>query len=524
MDKGIIAITQDNIRKLKYIAKFCTCCDHQAQSTDFAYHWLASSRLAGFLDHMGWKADAIEWKCLASGDAPCTSVLDCFSSAALHDTIRGLLNRIIIHEEPLISSLELARHWLCRQHYQNRKTSQKTLKALRQQCRVYWSDIGLYKQNTQRPGPRAGDDTSNLEDDSSQLDNSDSITLDPDLSNTMLSNDTLDETTAPPQVSQSANFDTGRSYRPPGTYDEDETSAFGKEPTHESPVSSPSIRTVSTPGIPQAPPFRRCKSVSSATIFNNTLRRIQKEPPPQTDHKNNGYIYVCVSIGSPNHVKVGRTIQTIEEREKQIIRCSGDVTQVKKECNISRVPQHVWLETVILATLKSRQCSFKCLRHLRHNRNTCDKGMEHHEWFEADANEIAVCVELWRQWMRSDPYDDNGCLFPKWQRRIDFFETSTSRYQYLLAEPDPCKAWATFLDPPWWIRLHMMFYEEFFQPRGKLRCRLEVDRTHRTAAIIWVPLVLNSYGITFDFSVRVVSFGLATMIDGRKPDERVTLE
>lgn len=79
---------------------------------------------------------------------------------------------------------------------------------------------------------------------------------------------------------------------------------------------------------------------------------------------------------------------------------------------------------------------------------------------DGDANEIAEHVERWRRWMRSEPSDKKGRLFPKWQRTIDF-------YEYLLGESSPCKAWSIFLDPPRWIWIHMTIYEAFLRQSGK---------------------------------------------------------
>lgn len=607
MDEDIIAITKENISKLKSIAKPCICSDHQALSTDFAYYWLASARLARFLNHMSWSMDAIKWRCLASGDPSCNSILDCFSSTELHDTVRGLLNRIIIGQERYKSLRELARHWFCSKHQEDTNTFKEMLKKLRQQCGVYWSSIGLHRRRTRRPGLRVDNDTSNLEDDSSHLEDDsshleddsshpedDSFHLDSSVDNSLVSdssdtvdstdNDTLDKINAPSRILQpnarpdvgqvpddplpwndpgifeddgeyefqadshlstvrstqspgaptasplstiQANSDIGLSYPLPGTFDVDETSVVEQDPAPGSPCSSPSTGRLSTPEIPHtpskdptmplhpSPSFKRCEYVSNETVFNKVLRRIKDGLPPHTGDTNDGYIYVYKVVRSPNHVKVGRTNQTIQQRGKQVSHCAGNIIPVKEERNICRVPHHVWLEKTILESLKSRQCSFTCLRH---KCNGCDQQVDHEECFEGDAIELADLVELFRQWMWSDPYDENGRLFSKWQRRIDFFETYTSRYQYLLAESSPCKAWSIFLDPPWWIRLHMVFYEEFLCRRGNSLCRwtrirenrmdIVCDAAFRSAASIVLLHYAGCYWIWNPMTIPLIFLGV----------------
>ncbi|KAL8927906.1 MAG: hypothetical protein Q9172_001132 [Xanthocarpia lactea] len=279
-----------------------------------------------------------------------------------------------------------------------------------------------------------------------------------------------------------ADFDDMQFYRFPGTFNPGEISAAevilsdGSGP-NDGGLPAPGFPQISKkdPSMPLKPPpsFKRCENVSNETMFNEVLKRVRKGPPRQPNDTDDGYIYVFGSIESPNYIKVGRTTQTIKQRGKQVSRCAGDTLPVKNEYNICRVPQHKWLERTILDTLKSRKCSFTC--HL-HKRKGCDKLMEHQEWFDADSNEIAEHVERWRQWIWSDPYDENGCLFPQWKRRIDFFETFSSRYQYLLAESSPCKAWSIFFDPPRSVRLHMAIYEQFLRPRGNLPCRWAMIR------------------------------------------------
>ena len=550
MDEDTIIITDDNISKLKYIARYCTCSHHQASAPDFAYHWLASSRLARFLNHMSWSIDAIKWKCLASGDPVCTSVLDCLDFPEIHNIVRGLLNRISIGKERFKSLRKLACHWFCRKHREDSNNFERTLKTLRRQCGIYWSSIDSCKH--------AGADP-----DSSELDSSRDNSLISDSPETIDSTETDDhnETTASARVLQSngrpdagqvpgntlpwndpsifeddgedepladsypsiskstqslevpirpphsmlqSRSDIGLPYRLPGMYDVDDLPVLVEAPVLDIPCPGLSTEKLSKPKTPHAPSrsarmplnpspsLKWCGYVDNETIFNDTLKRIKNGITPYKDGTDDGYIYVFKVIGSPNHVKIGRTIETIQKRGKKISPCAGDIIPVRAGYNICRVPQHKWLEITILESLKSRKCSFKCFRH---KRNGCDKQMDHQEFFEIDANEAADLVEQWRQFIWSTPHDENGRLLPRWQMRIDFFETCRSRYQYLLAEPSPCKAWMTFLDPPWWIRLHMIFYEVFLYRRGNLPGRLTLIRRN------WMRIF---YDAAFGSSVFIV--------------------
>lgn len=574
MNGDVIAITTKTISTLKKIAKSCTCDDHQKKSDDFAYHWLASSRIDGFLKHMEWSADAVNWKCLASKNPSCRSVLDCFSSTKLHDTVRGLLNRIAIGVERYKSLRELARYWFCQQHQANtdlmKKAIEKALKNVREQCRVYWSSNGLCEERARRSNSRTNRDISNPGNDSSCYDSSvdDSINFDPTdtvistkkdivnqtntLPSILVSNttrnagvasnplpwnnlgiyaddgeyksqadfhlDTLGSVSsheAPPISPSStiqANSDRTRSSETPSISDTDPAS-IAIEASVQTRCSSRNTSRPLTPDVSQAPSkssniqpkpfplFMRCEAVSNATVFHETFKLIKK-PNFKTGVVDYGYIYVELAVRSPNHIKIGRTDQTIRKRGKQISRCVGPLDQINERYNAFKVPQHNSLEKIILNSLMSRKCSLICL----HKGNNSEKSVGHREWVgvdaNEDANEIADHVQRCREWWLSEPYDSSGHLLSKWQMRIAFFETSTSRYPYLLDESSPYKAWSTFFDPPWWIRVQMILFEIFFCRRGNLSCRWTLIRenwkeiAYHTAfgsAAVLVTLMYSGY-------------------------------
>ncbi|KAL8851553.1 MAG: hypothetical protein Q9221_003573 [Calogaya cf. arnoldii] len=538
--EGTIPVTKGNISKLKSVAEACTCSTHQPTSANFAYHWLASSRLVRFLNHMGWSTDTAKWNCLALGNLSCTSMLGCLTSTKLHDDIFGLLNRMIRGEKKYQNLRDLTRHWFCGEHQKDDEIFETTVQRLWEEFRQYWIGIGGSPPR-KRLGiakPLADPDT-----DTSQAGSSINVSPIFDFFDAIdtTANDAMEQTAEPPRISGPNTEDDAEqrqgnspprndpsiceddlddaspanshpspffSTQSPGdprtslpcferdfsdTVQPDLVPAmFPDGPSHCSEESdyespSPASRTGERPAPEnlltpseitrtpnQLPAFKRRGEVRNDTVFNDVFKRL-KEGPGGGNGSPDGYIYVFRSVGSPSHVKVGRTTQTILERANQIARCTGHITPVRNEYNICRVSQYEWLERTILDTLASWQTTFTCALH---KGKRCDKLTEHHEWFEVDkdADEIVEHVERCRRWMMSDPYDKHGCLYPRWQRRIEFFETYHKRYQCVLGELSPCKAWSIFFDPPLWLQVHMALYDEFLHQRGDIGCRLTLIR------------------------------------------------
>ena len=183
------------------------------------------------------------------------------------------------------------------------------------------------------------------------------------------------------------------------------------------------------------------------------------------------------------------------------------------------VPHFIWLETTIFTALKSRRRRFTCHRH---KRNGHVKTVHHDEWFEEDASLIAKHIEQWRQWMRSEPYDEDGKLSEKWIRRIRFFETVEERYRYLSTPQSPCEAWSIFLDPPWHIWIHMAIYDEFLSRRGKVHCRwirmqrkwkqIICDAATVSAMLITLLLYAGFHWIAAPMTLPFIFFGVTCII------------
>ncbi|KAL8890260.1 MAG: hypothetical protein Q9215_002548 [Flavoplaca cf. flavocitrina] len=405
--------------------------------------------------------------------------------------------------EPHKSLLQLARHWSCGQHQEDDNTFSAMVDNLWQDCRKYWKKLGRSPRRQRISGLKVALETDPKEDSSQAEDSSllsessnatgstedtniqgrheSSRTLRPDTDQeaglerdatppwndqNLYEQDSEDETMGdsdplPIQYSQSpenlpiaySEIQIGLSdnMQPPGMFPR-EISLTDGEPapapaTQRAPLTS--TRVESHPCLQ----FKQYGSGKKQSPVNNLFRRLIKKPPSHSDKICEGYIYVLQSKRCPGYVKVGRTEQANDDRIKQIEKCAGPVLSVKDECSSCRVLNVRWLETTILVALGSRRRSFACPR-CKPNKIT-----EHKEWVEEDANLVAEHVEQWRQWMKSEPYGEDGRLSEKWQRRIRFFETFEQKYQYLRTPGSPCKAWSIFLNPPWSIWIHMVGYD-----------------------------------------------------------------
>ncbi|KAL8998176.1 MAG: hypothetical protein Q9169_002730 [Polycauliona sp. 2 TL-2023] len=276
-----------------------------------------------------------------------------------------------------------------------------------------------------------------------------------------------------PPSSVQNDVDEKQSSRVPGTFPV-ETVRVGEDPELDA-ISSGGEPQPSNdsqaPSTTMYPAFEHCKFADFRLVCDELFTRLKAGLPPPNGKSNDGHIYVHQSLRSPGHVKIGLTEKRVRKRKETIERCAGDLLPIGTEHHICKVPHRTWLEKTIHDTLAPLRRNFKC--------NSCkrDDGItptEHREWFEGDAKKIADHVQRWRQWMRSHPYDRNGKLYPRWQRRVDFFQEDDERYDYLLSEPCPIRAWSIFLAPPWRIWIHMVVYDVFLRERGEVKSRWEL--------------------------------------------------
>ena len=364
----IVAITKDNISNLKYIAKSCTCSDHQKLSANFAHHWLASPRISQFLNYMSWSTDTAKWRCLAPENLSCTSMLDCLNSTEIHHDICGFLNKMAIGVELHKSLLQLARHWFCKKHQEDDNTFSAMVDNLWQDCCKYWNKLGYSPRRQRISDLKVTLGTDPEEDstvgDSSLLSGSSDIagsTENIDLegahkSSRISQNDTdhdaeLQQDASPPWNDQNLyeedNEDSTLGDSDPSTI---QCSQFPENPRISYPelqleisdnvlpgtfpeetvvVNSglaPMPVPAPVPGVfqtalinssvqPNAHPiFKHYHSANDEEAFQLLFDRLKEEPPSRSGKKDEGFIYVLQSTTSPSHVKVGQTGSPNERR------------------------------------------------------------------------------------------------------------------------------------------------------------------------------------------------------------------
>ncbi|KAL8727283.1 MAG: hypothetical protein Q9166_006164 [cf. Caloplaca sp. 2 TL-2023] len=232
------------------------------------------------------------------------------------------------------------------------------------------------------------------------------------------------------------------------------------------------------------PVFERCGNVNRIVALNNTFELMQEHVDTTVDK---GLIYGFSSVDQPKYIKIGLTKQPIQKRGKQIIRCACDINPLQVENIICQVHLHKRLEKIILKSLEPQRCKFTCDKCGSSEKVGRQKPTVHGEWFQIDANVAAEHVEQWRRWMLSEPYDENGRLYPRWVDRIEFFTSSGRRF--LSQESCPYRTWSIFLEPPLRVYLEEKFYQAFLCRRGKWPCRWASIRENWTRigriAMLW---------------------------------------
>ena len=175
-----------------------------------------------------------------------------------------------------------------------------------------------------------------------------------------------------------------------------------------------------------------------------------KESKPGED----GRIYVLVESNNTEYVKIGRTTKSPEQRKKQVQRCGKIVFELVNDQDHTKVTNHERLEAIIHADLWNERHYFYCRCRKKDTKSEAsshclDTFTKHGEWFKMSKADAMQRVELWREWMRREPYDAYGVLKPEWQRRISRCEKNKSFKDIL--DPDFMGSFPGF--PSWtWLR------------------------------------------------------------------------
>ncbi|KAI4273527.1 MAG: hypothetical protein L6R38_006328 [Xanthoria sp. 2 TBL-2021] len=184
------------------------------------------------------------------------------NSTELHDKICGFLNRMAIGAEADKSLLELARYWLCGEHQGDNETFMTTVDRLWQECRIYWSSIGVSPRRKRAPDLKAAETLADLDTDSSQADSSIDFSLISDSSDTIDSTeyDNIQWTIEPSRISQ------------PNTKHD-----AGQQPGNHPPWNDLSIceddREDDSPGDTRLSPFQSTQSPGDLRTSDPSLMR-----------------------------------------------------------------------------------------------------------------------------------------------------------------------------------------------------------------------------------------------------------
>ena len=188
----------------------------------------------------------------------------------------------------------------------------------------------------------------------------------------------------------------------------------------------------------------------SQIIFNDVLDLI-KSPIKSSSKRSpsqEGYIYVLHDPAIPGFVKIGQTTQCPTQRKKQIATCSKLTVDFVGSERLIKTAYYDRLEQIIHADLWNERHYFECACSAKRNHagaHENDTFTKHGEWFKIDAEEAGRRVEMWRKWMRQEPYKKPGSAGAG-ELKLDF----RRRADYCCNLPvsgRPDERWETFMAP-----------------------------------------------------------------------------
>ena len=174
------------------------------------------------------------------------------------------------------------------------------------------------------------------------------------------------------------------------------------------------------------------RSLIDIKVFHTILPEALDEQKVQREK--DGYVYILEDKDQPGYVKIGMTTKHPHDRSTQIQRCKVVRPELVQGQDFTLVTCYKRLEKIIFADFwNERQCFL------------CECGKRHREWFKMSKEEAVLRVKLWQKWMQGEPYNPQGVLKPKWQKRIEALERDPSYEETAKAEHASGQWWQTFM-------------------------------------------------------------------------------
>lgn len=146
------------------------------------------------------------------------------------------------------------------------------------------------------------------------------------------------------------------------------------------------------------------------------IERLKEGSSPQNAETKTGWIYVLESTThAKGHVKIGKTVDSCETREKAWGKCNFPIQQVE-DIHMKAFDHCSIVESLIMLELYNSRKKFEC-QSCRGKKGTATT---HTEWFEIEQGTALAHVQRWRRWIdEHQPFSEDGKLTGYWRWKIE---------------------------------------------------------------------------------------------------------